>query len=151
MPQPILDPRKLCQIALVVPDIQAAAERYAAIFGQAVPVPQETGGPEATHIDYRGQSTGARAKLAFFQAGDGLSIELIEPLGLPSVWKEGLDETGQAVHHIAFRTADMEGTLKRLAEQGCPTVQRGDFKGGCYAYVDTRPLLGVMVELLASR
>ena len=31
-----------------------------------------------------------------------------------------------------------------------PLVQKGDFKGGCYAYLDSAPQLGVMLELLES-
>ena len=38
-----------------------------------------------------------------------------------------------------------------LVGRGMPAVQRGDYTGGCYAYIDSAPQLGVILELLAKR
>lgn len=139
----------VCQVAVVVKNIEQAAQAYAKVFNQPVPEPRLTGPEAETHIRYKGQPTDARAKLAFFKFGN-LSVELIEPVGGPSTWQEHLDTRGEGVHHIAFRVPDMEESLAHLNAQGIPAVQRGDFKGGSYAYCDSTKDLKVVLELLAS-
>jgi hypothetical protein len=54
------------------------------------------------------------------------------------------------VHHIAFTIQGMEGQLALLERKGMTTVQRGDYTGGRYAYVDAVPQLGVVLELLEN-
>jgi catechol 2,3-dioxygenase-like lactoylglutathione lyase family enzyme len=140
----------ICQIAVVVQDIERAARRYAEIFGLEVPSWHLTAPKEETNIRYRGEPTEARAKLAFLQMGPQLNIELIEPVGAPSVWQEHLDSHGEGIHHIAFRVQSMDEALAYLDGEGVAAVQRGDFTGGQYTYVDSAADLGVMLELLAS-
>ena len=137
----------ICQVALVVRDIKRMAKTYADVFGMDVPSVRITDTEDISHIRYRGAPTQARAKLAFFDMG-GLSLELIEPVGGPSTWKEFLDEHGEGVHHIAFRIQGMDSVLAYLDGKGISTVQRGDYTGGRYAYVDSAPSLGVVLELL---
>ncbi len=149
MSEPILQSQQFCQVALVVRDIEKARHTYAALFGCEPPPVILTDEADKSHISSRGQTTPARAKLAFFPLG-AVALELIEPFGGPSIWQEHLDQHGDSVHHIAFRTANMPATTAALAARGCPTVQTGDFTGGCYAYVDSAPQLGVMLELLAA-
>lgn len=139
----------VCQVAVVVRDIEKAAQAYAEIFGVPTPQARETETADKTNISYRGETTTGRAKLAFFNLGQ-VSLELIEPIGGPSTWQEHLDTHGEGMHHIAFRVEDMDRSVAMLDAKGCPTIQRGDFKGGCYAYVDATKDLKVVLELLAS-
>ena len=37
-----------------------------------------------------------------------------------------------------------------LAEKGMPLVQRGDYSGGQYAYIDSAAQLAVILELLQN-
>jgi hypothetical protein len=37
-----------------------------------------------------------------------------------------------------------------LGEEGLPLVQRGDYKGGRYAYLDGQQKFGAVVELLEN-
>lgn len=144
---PLSNPR-LAQVAVIVRDIERAAKAYAALFGMPVPQIIETAGFDEAHTHYRGEPTGARAKLAFLNLGP-LQLELIQPLGGPSTWQEFLDQHGEGIHHIAFRVSGMDDRLARLEQSGIPTVQRGDYKGGRYAYVDGQPAgLGAVIELL---
>ena len=139
----------VCQIAIVVKDIDQAAKRYADLFGVPVPSVMETATEDKSHIRYHGQPTPARAKLAFFKMGQ-ISLELIEPIGGPSTWKEFLDRHGDGVHHVAFRVKGMDDVLTYLSGKGLPTAQRGDYTGGRYAYVDADKMLGVNIELLEN-
>ncbi len=135
------------QVAIIVKDIERTARRYADLFGMEMPQIRITDPEEKTHIRYRGQPTQGRAKLAFFQMGP-IALELIEPVDGPSVWQEFLDTHGEGVHHIAFHVEGMDEVLDLLESKGMPLVQRGEFTGGRYAYVDTTSQLGVMLELL---
>lgn len=137
----------ICQVGLVVRDIERTARAYADIFGMDVP-PISITAPEAeAHTIYRGAPTPARARLAFFQMG-AISLELIEPVGGPSTWQEFLDRHGEGVHHIAFRIAGMDRIIAYLESKGITAVQRGDYTGGRYAYMGSEGQLGVILELL---
>ena len=148
--QEALGSKVMCQVGLVVRDVEATARAFADLLGVDVPTWSMTDPEEMAHTRYRGEPTEARAKLAFFDAGN-VSIELIEPVGGPSTWQEFLDAHGEGVHHIAFHIDDMADQVEMLAGRGMPAVQRGDYTGGCYAYIDSAPQLGVILELLAKR
>ena len=147
MSRSTLETTTVTQVAIVTSDIEAKARAWAALLGVPVPDIRETGPEAETQIRYEGQSTPARAKLAFFKLGQ-VSLELIEPIGRPSTWGDQLDQHGDSLHHIAFNVEGMGETLVMLAEKGIPLVQRGEFKGGRYAYVDGVAELGATLELL---
>jgi catechol 2,3-dioxygenase-like lactoylglutathione lyase family enzyme len=149
MSQPVVPPNTLCQVGLVVKDIEASARAWSAIFGLPVPNVIITDEYDKAHTNYRGQPSFARAKLAFFQFGS-MSIELIEPIGEPSTWKEALDAQGESVHHIAFMVENTPAVVKGLAEHGAPMVQQGHYTGGMYTYIDSKASLGVVLELLEN-
>lgn len=149
MDKQVLDTNVICQIGIVVRDIERTAKAYADIFGMDMPQIRITDTVEITHINFRGAPTQARAKLAFFQMGS-VSLELIEPVGEPSTWQEFLDEHGEGAHHIAFRIRGMDEVLAYLDGKDISAIQRGDYTGGRYAYVDSAPVLGVMLELLEN-
>ena len=139
----------MCQVGLIVRDIERSSEAYSRVFGLPRPEVIVTDGPEIAHTRFRGQPTDARAKLAFFDMGQ-VSLELIEPIGGPSTWREFLDERGEGVHHIAFTVEGTDEVVAFLAEAGIPVVQQGDYTGGRYTYVDSAPALGVILELLEN-
>lgn len=139
----------ICQIGLIVRDIERTARVYADVFGIDVPDVIITDTEDKAHTKFRGAPTQARAKLAFFQMGN-VSLELIEPIGEHSTWKEFLDEHGEGVHHIAFQIEGMDRVLAYLDGKDIPVIQRGDYTGGRYAYVDGAPSLGIILELLEN-
>ena len=136
------------QIAIVVKDIDKTSEAWSKVFGLPKPEPIVAGGPEANAV-YRGQPTNAQAKLAFFDLGQ-VSLELIEPLGGDSVWQEVLDQKGEGVHHIAFQIKGTDQVTSYLAEHNIPIIQQGEYTGGMYTYVDSEPVLRVVLELLEN-
>ncbi len=139
----------MCQVGLIVRDIEKSARAYADLFGMDVPAWSLTPPEEEVHTRYRGQPTQGRAKLAFFDMGS-LSLELIQPVGGPSTWQEFLDAHGEGVHHIAFEIKGMNGQIALLEGKGMPLVQRGEYTGGRYAYIDAVPQLAVVLELLEN-
>jgi methylmalonyl-CoA/ethylmalonyl-CoA epimerase len=149
MTKPALGTGSITQVGLIVRDIEATARAWSEILGLPIPEIQITDPVEATQAEYRGHATGARAKLAFFHLGP-VDLELIEPVGGPSAWKDHLDQHGDSLHHIAFEVPGMKQTLAFLDSQGLPLVQRGEYTGGRYAYVDGSAQLGCVLELLEN-
>ena len=137
------------QVAIIVRDIEAKARAWAHLLGLPMPAVIVTDPVELAHTEYRGQPSPARAKLAFFQLGQ-VSLELIEPIGGPSTWQEHLDAHGESLHHIAFQIQGMRDKLAYLDANGIPLVQRGEYKGGRYAYADGTQVLGTVLELLEN-
>jgi methylmalonyl-CoA/ethylmalonyl-CoA epimerase len=141
--------RIVAQIGIIVRDVEKSAEVFAGFFGLDVPQWIWTDGPEKSKSVYRGKPTAARAKLAFLKLGN-LDIELIEPDGNPSTWREFLDSKGEGVHHIAFVIAGMKDRTHALETMGFPLVQKGEYTGGRYAYFNTVPGLKTVLELLEN-
>jgi methylmalonyl-CoA/ethylmalonyl-CoA epimerase len=140
---------KITQIGIIVADIEAASKQWAELFGLPVPAIIITDSADIAQTEYRGAPTSARAKLAFFRF-DNIDVELIEPLGKPSTWQEQLDQHGQSLHHIAFVIKGMEEQCLYLGSHDIALVQRGEYKGGRYAYMDALGPLGAILELLEN-
>jgi catechol 2,3-dioxygenase-like lactoylglutathione lyase family enzyme len=139
----------VCQVGLIVRDIEKSAEIYSQVFGLPRPDVIITDPVDLARTTYRGEPTSARAKLAFFDMGQ-VSLELIEPVGGPSTWQEFLDAHGEGVHHIAFRIKGTDKVVAYLEGKGIEVVQQGYYTGGMYTYVDSAPALGVVLELLEN-
>jgi methylmalonyl-CoA/ethylmalonyl-CoA epimerase len=137
----------LCQIGIIVKDIEKAVKRFSSILDLPVPEIMMSEPVEIAHTRYRGNSTNARAKLAFFPMGQ-VTIELIEPVGGPSTWQEHLEEKGEGVHHIAFHVEDSDETCRHLEENDVAVVQQGEYTGGRYTYCAGKDLNNIMLELL---
>ncbi len=139
----------VCQIGLVVKDIEKSVAAYCDILGLPKPNIIVTDGYEKAKTVYRGQPTEATAKLAFFDMGQ-VQLELIEPDGKPSTWQEVLDEKGEGIHHIAFFVKDSDKVVAYLEGKGAHLVQQGHYTGGMYSYVDATPQLHLVLELLEN-
>jgi methylmalonyl-CoA/ethylmalonyl-CoA epimerase len=137
------------QIGIIVRNLDEAVEAWSRLLGMPSPDVIVTDAVELTHAEYQGQPTPALAKLAFFQLGQ-VTLELIEPVGEPSTWRDQLTDRGQSLHHLAFEVQGMAERLKVLAEHGLPLLQRGDYQGGRYAYLDGQQQYGAIVELLEN-
>jgi len=138
------------QVGILVHDIEKASEEVAKILGVEKPGWSWTGVLADAQTEYRGQPTEARAKLAFFPVGGNLTLELIEPDNNPSTWREDLDKNGEGVHHLAFNIKGMKETVARLEAHGIPLIQRGEYTGGRYAYLDSSKTLKTLIELLEN-
>jgi catechol 2,3-dioxygenase-like lactoylglutathione lyase family enzyme len=130
-----IDTRTVLHAAIAVPDLDAAVAAWTELLGRGPSSVTVTGSPEEAQTHYRGGSTPARVRLAFFDFGP-FSLELMEPIGSPSVWADHVD-AGGGLHHLALTVRGMDDGLQALEALGLPLVQRGEFDGGRYAYVDS--------------
>jgi methylmalonyl-CoA/ethylmalonyl-CoA epimerase len=148
---PVLKPEMLCQIGIVVHDIEATGRNYAGVLGLPMPKIVETRGYDHAGTVVDGSPSEATAKLAFFETGQ-IALELIQPDERSSVWRDFLDTHGEGVHHIAFLVEDTKAIEKALVAEGMKTLQQGLYidGSGMYTYVDSAPRLGVLIELLEN-
>ena len=139
----------ITQVGIIVRDIEAKARAWAEVLGLPVPEVMVTDPYERAQTEYQGQPSEARAKLAFFHLGQ-VELELIEPIGKPSTWQDQLDEQGEGLHHLAFEIKGMPEKVVFLEAKGLSLVQRGEYSGGRYAYLDGSAQLGAILELLEN-
>ncbi|MFS1511692.1 VOC family protein [Chengkuizengella sp. SCS-71B] len=147
MSKNMLKTNVVTQIGIIVKDIEKTSKVFADFFGVDQPEALWTDGDNKAQTEYKGSSTKARARLAFFDMGS-LQLELIQPDENPSTWREFLDDKGEGVHHIAFEVKGLTEKIKVMESQNMPLVQKGEFDGGRYAYMDTSRDLKVILELL---
>ncbi|CAI6085720.1 VOC family protein [Cohnella sp. JJ-181] len=144
MPNTILGTTFVCQIAMVVRDVEKATNKFAELLGVPAPSIIMANEDGSDTVTYRGASTPGKVRLSFFHM-ENTVIEFIEPTEDPSTWKEFLETNGPGVHHFAFKAKDrMMATAAKLEDFGFPLIQHGDK----YAYVDSTDDLGVILELL---
>lgn len=149
MADQVLGTTIITQVGIIVGDIEARARAWADILGLPMPEIHVTDTVDLARTEYQGRATPARARLAFFHLGQ-VDLELIEPLGEPSTWKDQLDQHGDSLHHIAFAIQGMQEKLAYLDARGMPLIQRGEYTGGRYAYVSSSRQLGTILELLEN-
>jgi catechol 2,3-dioxygenase-like lactoylglutathione lyase family enzyme len=141
----------VCQVGLIVKDIEKTAQRLCEVLGLPKPPISSTLGFDVTKTAYKGQPSEATAKLAFFDLGQ-IQIELIEPDEKPSVWRDFLEEKGEGAQHIAFQVKDTKKTTDYLAKHGIEIAQQGlyDDLSGMYTYMASDAALGTTIELLEN-
>jgi methylmalonyl-CoA/ethylmalonyl-CoA epimerase len=139
----------IAQIGILVNDIEKTSQNYADFFGIEKPEWSLTDTLDRAKTEFEGNPTEARAKLAFFDMGS-LQLELIEPDENPSTWRKHLDEHGEGPHHIAFFVEGMHGKIQIMEKRQMPLLQKGEYTGGKYAYMDTFKDLKIVMELLEN-
>jgi catechol 2,3-dioxygenase-like lactoylglutathione lyase family enzyme len=150
---PYHDPgmKAVVQVAIVCRDVEATSKRWAAVLGVDPPQISTTKPGHEVKVVYRGHPSEGQAKLAFIKLGQ-VTLELIEPVGGDTSWKQFLDSQGEGVQHIAFQIQDLDRTVKSFDSIGIPILHQGryDSDTGAYVYVDSGKALGVTLELLHS-
>ncbi|OHV06209.1 VOC family protein [Mycobacterium talmoniae] len=137
------------QIAWVVDDLDAAVQQWqqTARIGPFF-VGAHVGGifTEATH---RGKPVEVDISCAIAQAGP-VQVELIKQHGAASSpYRDVFAEGESGLHHICSFVDDVAAECRNYQEQGFDVVMTGVVAGQTpVAYVDTRPMLGCMTELM---
>ncbi|MCB9664572.1 MAG: methylmalonyl-CoA epimerase [Alphaproteobacteria bacterium] len=125
----------LDHIAIAVPDLAAAIQRFADDFG----------------LTYEGTEDVEPAKTttAFFPV-PGTRIELVHPLRGEGAVQGFLDKRGGGLHHVCFRTDDLEADMERLKAKGYRFLSEGPQPGAHgtrVAFIHPRSCDGVLIEL----
>jgi methylmalonyl-CoA/ethylmalonyl-CoA epimerase len=141
----IFDPSKLCQIGIVVKNIEETLKYYQETFGMG---PFDVRYVDYPTASYFGEQAGYRGKRAFFHLGP-IEIELIELIDGKTIHEAFLKEKGEGIHHIGFEVKDLRQAMDSANRQGLRVIQHFMKEDGSgFAYLDSDKKGGVIFELL---
>jgi methylmalonyl-CoA epimerase len=126
----------LDHVAIAVPSITAALPIFE-LLANAAGSPIER--VEAQKVD-----------VAFVGSG-AARIELLQPTATDSTVQRFLNKRGTGLHHIAYRVADLEAALERLAQAGIRLIDaqpRAGAGGHRVAFLHPASTHGVLIELV---
>jgi methylmalonyl-CoA/ethylmalonyl-CoA epimerase len=127
--------RALDHIAIAVPDLNAAIRRFAEDFGLT--------------LDGTEDVEPAKTSTAFFPI-EGTRIELVHPLRGEGPLVKFLAERGGGLHHVCFRTDDLDGDFARLKAKGyrfLSDAPQPGAHGTRILFVHPKSCDGVLIEL----
>lgn len=144
----ILPGTSIIQMAWVVNDLDTAARRFSQVYGA---------GPfmfnrhvKLTDSRHRGRAMQTDFSLALAQAGD-VQIELVEQHDdTPSVYRDLYPRGVGGFHHVAVIVPNVDKEVERYRALGFAVGSTGRFGDADFAYVDTAPATGHMVEILPN-
>jgi methylmalonyl-CoA/ethylmalonyl-CoA epimerase len=125
----------LDHIAIAVPDLEKSIKCFMEDFG----------------LTFNGQDDvpAAKTSTAFFPLSE-TSIELVHPLNGDGPIQGYLDKKGGGLHHLCFRSDDIEADIARLTEKGyqflsdAPTIGAHNCK---VIFIHPKSCDGVLIEL----
>ncbi len=142
-----LNLRNIVQIAYYVNDVEAAARKAHTHFGT---------GPfyiykniELVDVTYRGQKATLDHTSAYAQAGPIMLEYTQQNNDGPSAFTDMYPDGQEGIHHVAIFVDNMVAAMRHLNAKDCATVTHYFTRAGNVevAFVDTRSILGHMVEL----
>lgn len=128
--------RSLDHIAIAVPELDDAIQRFAEVLG--VPLDRV----EDVHS--------AQTRTAFHPVAGPTTIELVAPLDGGGPIATSLDRRGPGLHHLCFRTDDLDADVTRLREHGWRFTTESPTPGAHgtrVMFVHPRSAGGVLIEL----
>ena len=138
--------RTIFQNAWVVEDVEAACLRWANEMGVGPFFVSEYRGAFADVL-YRGQPAELDMIVALGQAGP-VQVELIQPLTPQCAYRDVVPEGQSGFHHMCVWTHDIEADTAYFEGLGYTAANRGTTGPAQFAYYDTRPLMGCMLEVV---
>jgi methylmalonyl-CoA/ethylmalonyl-CoA epimerase len=128
---------RLNHIAIVVPDLAAAAAKYRDLLGATVHAPRELPehGVTVVFVDLRNSK-----------------LELMTPLGANSTVAKFLaDHPNGGMHHVCFEVADLAHAARVLTEGGARVLGDGTPKIGAHGlpvlFLHPKDFDGTLIEL----
>jgi methylmalonyl-CoA/ethylmalonyl-CoA epimerase len=125
----------LDHIAVAVPDLEKAIARFCEDFGL------DLGGTEDV--------VEAKTKAAFIPLPP-TNIELIHPLNGEGPVKTFLEKKGGGLHHLCFRSDDIEADVQRLREKGYQFLSEKPSRGAhnsMVIFIHPKSCDGVLIEI----
>ncbi|MBN1176830.1 MAG: methylmalonyl-CoA epimerase [Dehalococcoidales bacterium] len=94
-----------------------------------------------------------RVTEAVFKLGEGVEIDLLEPMGPDSSVAKFLEKRGEGLHHIALEVDDINADLKEVENKGVQLIDKEGREGvaGQIAFLHPKSVNGVLVELVQPR
>ena len=134
---------QLATIGVVVQDIERAIDYYQSLgIGPFRPVPMQV-----TERWFRGKPADFKSKAMIAKLGE-IGFELIQPVVGPSSFTEFLEKKGEGIHHLGFRTDDLDGEEAKLVKKGVAVRQKARGENCGFTHFETDHTGGVIFELL---
>jgi 4-hydroxyphenylpyruvate dioxygenase-like putative hemolysin len=138
----------LCQIGVVVKDLEKAIEVYSSFFGVG---PWKVVDLPSINATLHGKPVEYALRIGLAKVGC-IVLELIQVLEGETIHTEFLRKRGEGIHHIALCVDDLDNIVEEWEAAGIEVLQRsrlptqeGDAAG--IAYMDTEELIGIIIEL----
>lgn len=125
----------LDHIAIAVPDLEKAIERFMIDFQQT--------------FDHKEDVASAKTSTAFFPL-EKTSIELVHPLNGEGPIQKYLEKKGGGLHHLCFKTDNIEEDVARLKIKGYEFLSDEPYMGAhnCRViFIHPKSCDGVLIEL----
>jgi methylmalonyl-CoA/ethylmalonyl-CoA epimerase len=128
---------RLNHVAIVVPDLAAAASLYRGALGARVSAPRAL--PE-------------HGVTVVFVELPNTKIELLEPLGVDSPVQSFLDRNPSGgMHHLCYEVENIRAARDRLKEEGARVLGDGEPKTGAHGkpvlFLHPKDFCGTLIEL----
>ncbi|MCB1124441.1 MAG: methylmalonyl-CoA epimerase [Verrucomicrobiae bacterium] len=93
-----------------------------------------------------------KVRTAFFPCGE-VHLELLEPTAEDSPIAKFLEKNGEGIHHIAFRTDNIQGQLSQASSAGVRLIHEVPIEGAgnkWVAFLHPKSTHGVLTEFCAK-
>lgn len=138
--------QRVDHISVFVRSVEKTAEMHKLLLGTAIPTFQEPPRQPIFPADYKGDRN-ARPKYGHIQLQNA-RLELMEPVGGDSRWRDFLAKNGQGIEHLGFVVPNVQEAAARFQKAGGKLIMGGC--EGCTAHIDMREQLGYIVELMPA-
>lgn len=130
--------KRVHHIGIAVKDLKESAALYERLLGVK------------PHIE---EAPCQQVTEAVFKLGEGVEIDLVEPMGPKSTVAKFLESRGEGLHHIAFEVDDIDAELKSMEDKGVRLIDKEGREGvaGRIGFLHPKSVSGVLVELLQPR
>jgi catechol 2,3-dioxygenase-like lactoylglutathione lyase family enzyme len=132
-------------IAIVIPSLEKAS-KFLASLGVELSNPKPFGGKHKTM--FRGKYVDWKINISTGKIGR-IGLEVIQPTGEGTPYREFLDRTGGGIHHISFDDVeDLEKERARLEANGAKVISSASSANGNIAYyLEVESLPGILIEI----
>lgn len=141
--------RTIFQNAWVVEDIETACMKWVNEMGIGPFFLADYTPGTFERITYRGETSDLSMKVAIAQAGP-VQIELIEPRTEQCAYRDSVPKGSMGFHHMCVWTLDFEADHQYMESLGYAAANTGKVGEIDFAYFDTRPLMGCMLEVVSK-
>ena len=149
---PILGGRPVAQVGIVVRDLDRALDMYVTMWGLKGWKGYVYSSDNVRSLSYLGEPADYRMKVAW--RGAGPQIELVQSLAGPNIYEDWLERRGEGLHHLGILVESIDTEAQVMQDAGYEILQAGFGHGldgdGGFAYFDTEPELGVIIELIEA-
>lgn len=145
-----MDKWTLWHVGLSVNNVEEAAKWFESLGGKAAERPGNVlDSANFKEFETYGRTDAPPWKIKIKMATIGpLGLELTEPVEGDNYNTTYLKAHGEGANHIAFQVDDLAAEIEELKAKGVPIMY---YAKGAYAYVDTRKVGGVVIELFQRR